>query len=149
MTEVNCADMNANLRIGVATATAATLLGSGQLIPVPAAAADELHNVTYIARVDAWTQGSVVTFMRNDYETASADLDGFGAPFEANTVMTDPSKAGMVIRLRWPSSANVHCEIHVDDVVAVKSDRFVTTWANSNDPRNGAMLCGALISSMA
>lgn len=141
--------MNANLRIGVAAATTAALLGCGQLIPAPAAGAEELHNVTYIARVDAWTTGSVVTFMVNDTQTASGDIDGFGAPFEANAVLADPSKAGMVIRLRWPSSANVHCEIHVDDMVAVKSDRFVTTWKDSSDPRNGAMLCGALISSMA
>lgn len=141
--------MNAKLRMGVASATTAALLGCGQLIPAPAAAADELHNVTYIARVDAWASGSVVTFMRTDTQTASADLDAFGTPFEANTVMADPSKAGMVIRLRFPTTANVHCEIRVDDVVAVKSDRFVNTWGNSNDPHTGAMLCGALISSMA
>jgi hypothetical protein len=141
--------MKANLRIGVATATTAALLGCGQLIPVPAAAADELHNVTYIARVDAWTSGSVATFMLNDYQTASGDIDAFGSPFEANAVLSDPSKAGMVIRLRWPAAANVHCEIHVDDTVAVKSDRYITTWKDSSDPRNGAMLCGALISSMA
>lgn len=144
--------MIVNLRMGrkgMATATAAAVLGCGQLIPAPAAAADEMHNVTYIARVDAWTSGSVVTFMRTDTETASADLDAFGGTFEANTVMTDPSKAGMVIRLRFPATANVHCEIKVDDVVTVKSDRFVNTWGNTNDPHVGAMLCGALISSMA
>jgi hypothetical protein len=141
--------MKANLRIGFATATTAALLGCGQLIPVPAAADDELHNVTYIARVDAWTTGSVATFMLNDYQTASGDIDAFGSPFEANAVLSDPSKAGMVIRLRWPAAANVHCEIHVDDTVAVKSDRYITTWKDSSDPRNGAMLCGALISSMA
>lgn len=141
--------MNATLRMGVATATAVALLGCGQLLPAPAHAAGELHNVTYIARVDAWAAGSVVTFMRTDTETASADLDAFGAPFEANTVLADPSKAGMVIRLKFPTTANVHCEIRVDDVVTVKSDRFVNTWGNSNDPHTGAMLCGALISSMA
>ncbi|CAJ1497471.1 hypothetical protein MU0083_001680 [[Mycobacterium] kokjensenii] len=141
--------MNANVRIGVAAATTATLLGCGQLIPAPAAAAEELHNVTYIAKVDAWASGNVVTFMRNDTETASADLDAFGAPFEANTVMSDPSKAGMVIRLRFPTTATVHCEIKVDDVTTVKSERFINTWGNTNDPHTGAMLCGALISSMA
>ncbi|MEB3024091.1 hypothetical protein [[Mycobacterium] crassicus] len=141
--------MNVNLRLSAAIATAVAVLGCGQLLPAPAAAAEELHNVTYIARVDAWTTGSVVTFMRNDTETASADLDGFGGPFEANTVMSDPSKAGMVIRLRFPTTANVHCEIKVDDVTTVKSDRFVNTWGNTNDPHTGAMLCGALISSMA
>ena len=86
--------MNAKLRIGVAAATTAAVLGCGQLIPAPAGADDndtttELHNVTYIAKVDAWSSGNVVTFMRNDYETASADLDAFGTPFEANTVMAD------------------------------------------------------------
>ncbi|MGV0750925.1 hypothetical protein [Mycolicibacter heraklionensis] len=141
--------MNAKLRIGVAAATTAAVLGCGQLIPAPAAAADELHNVTYIAKVDAWSSGNVVTFMRNDTETASADLDAFGTPFEANTVMADPSKAGMVIRLRFPTTATVHCEIKVDDVTTVKSERFVNTWGNTNDPHTGAMLCGALISSMA
>jgi len=141
--------MNAKLRMSVASATTAALLGGGQLIPAPAAAADELHNVTYIAKVDAWAAGNVVTFMRTDTQTASADLDAFGTAFEANTVMADPSKAGMVIRLRFPTTANVHCEIKVDDVTTVKSDRFVNTWGNTNDPHTGAMLCGALISSMA
>ncbi len=154
MIALNSADMNATLRIGVAAATTAALFGSGQLIPAPAAADDndnttELHNVTYIAKVDAWSSGNVVTFMRNDYETASADLDAFGTPFEANTVMSDPSKAGMVIRLRFPTTATVHCEIKVDEVTTVKSERFVNTWGNTNDPHTGAMLCGALISSMA
>ncbi|OBJ30290.1 hypothetical protein [Mycolicibacter heraklionensis] len=141
--------MNAKLRIGVAVATTAAVLGCGQLIPASAAAEDELHNVTYIAKVDAWSSGNVVTFMRNDTETSSADLDAFGTPFEANTVMSDPSKAGMVIRLRFPTTATVHCEIKVDDVTTVKSERFVNTWGNTNDPHTGAMLCGALISSMA
>lgn len=141
--------MNAKLRIGVAAATTAAVLGCGQLSPAPAAAVEELHNVTYIAKVDAWSSGNVVTFMRNDTETSSADLDAFGTPFEANTVMSDPSKAGMVIRLRFPTTATVHCEIKVDEVTTVKSERFVNTWGNTNDPHTGAMLCGALISSMA
>ncbi|MBS9533045.1 hypothetical protein KIH27_05510 [Mycobacterium sp. M1] len=140
--------MSMSLRSTGAVA-AALLVGATQLSPAPASAANEMHNVTYIAKVDAWTTGSVVTFMRTDTETASADLDGFGAPFEANTVMADPSRAGMVIRLRFPATANVHCEIKVDDVVTVKSDRFVNTWGNTNDPHVGAMLCGALITSMA
>lgn len=141
--------MNTRLRIGVVAASITAVIAGGQLNPSPAAAANELHNVTYIARVDALSAGSVVTFMRSDDQTASADLDGFGGPFEANTVMNDPSKAGMVIRLRFPTSANVHCEIKVDDVTTVKSDRFISTWGDSNDPHTGAMLCGALISSMA
>lgn len=141
--------MNVNLRLSAATATVVAMLGCGQFIPAPASAVDELHNVTYIAKVDAWSSGNVVTFMRNDTETASADLDAFGTPFEASAVMADPSKAGMVIRLRFPTTANVHCEIKVDDVTTVKSDRFVNTWGNTNDPHTGAMLCGALISSMA
>ena len=144
--------MKAHLRSGrrgLAAATATVLLGCGQLIPAPAAEAAELHNVTYTAKVDAWASGNVVTFMINDTQTTSADMGSFGEPFTANAVLADPSKAGMVIRLRWPTAANVHCEIQVDDLVAVKSDRFITTWANSDDPRNGAMLCGALISSMA
>ncbi len=141
--------MSVTTRIRASIAAVLLAILGSQLTAAPVRAQDELHNVTYIARVDAWTSGSVVTFMRNDYQTASADLDGFGAPFQANAVLADPTKAGMVIRLRWPAAANVHCEIHVDDTVAVKSDRFVTTWADSSDPRNGAMLCGALLSGMA
>ncbi len=146
--------MNAKLRIGVAAATTAAVLGCGQLIPAPAAPGGNgnttaPHHVAHIAKVDAWSSGNVVTFMRNDTETSSADLDAFGTPFEANTVMSDPSKAGMVIRLRFPTTATVHCEIKVDDVTTVKSERFVNTWGNTNDPHTGAMLCGALISSMA
>ncbi|EUA35252.1 hypothetical protein I552_6042 [Mycobacterium xenopi 3993] len=42
--------MNASTRIGFVTAAVTTLIGAGQL--VPAAATAELHNVTYIARID-------------------------------------------------------------------------------------------------
>ena len=53
-----------------------------------------------------------------------------GQVFEANTVLPDPSKAGMQVSIRWPYSANVHCEIDIDDNVAAQVDPDFTL-----DPR--------------
>lgn len=111
----------------------------------PATAHADLHNITYRARVDALTTGSQATFVMNGGQTNTANLPSMpGNLFEANTVLDDPEKAGMRIVLHFPYSANVHCEIDVDDSVFVQVDQMVRP-ALGNDPINSGLQCGAPI----
>jgi hypothetical protein len=57
-------------------------------------------------------------------------------------VLSDPAKAGMQVSIPWPYSANVHCEIDVDDTVAAQVDRSVALTVGNNDP-NRVISCGA------
>lgn len=123
---------------------AAALIAAATLVPVPARADDELHNITYIARIDGVAPGSVATFLTGDGQANSAPLSALpGRVFEANTVLDDPAKAGMRIQLHWPNSANVHCEITVDGTIAVQVDQFVAPQMNNTDADNGVLSCGA------
>ena len=109
----------------------------------PAIAAADLHNVTYIARVDGVAPGSTATFLINDNQTSTTNLSTLpGNAFEANTVLADPSKASLQVAVHFPYSANVHCEIDVDDNVAAQQDQVVKPAPN-NDPTNGVLGCGA------
>ena len=49
----------------------------------------------------------------------------------------------MQIVLHWPYSANVHCEIDVDDDVATQLDQFVAPTMDNTDPMNGVLQCGS------
>jgi hypothetical protein len=123
--------------------------GFSSLVAPATARADE-HDVTYIVRMDGSAPHSVATFMVTDTQTESGDLDLWpGQESEAHAVLDDPSKAGMQVRLRWPAATTVHCEIDVDDIVAVKVARFVTTWGDSTNPRLGVLQCGAPLSGVA
>jgi hypothetical protein len=140
--------MHSTIRIGGGAAALAVLIGSlisvSQLTSAPALAGTELHNVTYITRVDGVAPGAVVTFRVNENQTNTADLGAMpGNTFEANTVLADPAKAGVQVSLKWPYSANVHCEIDVDDTVAVQVNQFVSTMLGDNNPSNGVLSCGA------
>jgi hypothetical protein len=115
---------------------------SSQLAPATARA--ELHNITYIARIDGVAPGGQATFVTNNNQMNTASLNSIpGNTFEANTVLDDPGKAGMQVSIRWPYSANVHCEIDVDDNVATKVDQFVRPAPGNTDPMNGVLPCGA------
>jgi hypothetical protein len=110
----------------------------------PASAWADLHNITYIARIDGLAPGSQATFVTNNNQTNSAPLSAMpGNAFEANTVLDDPNRAGMQVSIKWPYSAKVHCEIDVDDNVATQIDQFVKPAAGNNDPMNGVLTCGA------
>jgi hypothetical protein len=125
-----------------AVAALTTAAVSTQLTPATAWA--ELHNITYIARVDAVAPGSQATFVTGDNQTNSAPLSSMpGNAFQANAVLADPHQAGLQVSIRWPYSANVHCEIDVDDNVATQVDHFVRPAAGSADPMNGVLPCGA------
>ena len=110
----------------------------------PATARADLHNITYRARIDGLTTGSQVAFMMKDGQTMTTGLSSVpGNVFEADTVLGDPQQAGMRIVLHWPYSANVHCEIDVDDDIATQVDQMVAPVPNSSDPMNGVLACGA------
>ena len=104
------------------------------------------HNITYPARIDALTTGSQVTFVINGGQTTTTGLSSTpGNVFEADTVLADPQEAGLRIVLHWPYSANVHCEIDVDDNIGTQVDRMVAPVPSSSDPMNGVLACGATL----
>jgi len=110
----------------------------------PAIARADLHNITYRARIDGVTTGSQATFVINGGQTNSTGLSSLpGNVFEANTVLPDPQQAGMQIVLHWPYSANVHCEIDVDDNVFTQVDQVVRPVPGNAGPTNGVLQCGA------
>jgi hypothetical protein len=118
------------------------IAAGSQLIPATARA--DLHNITYRARIDALTTGSQATFVVNGGQTNTTGLPSMpGNVFEANTVLPDPQQAGLRIVLRFPYSANVHCEIDVDDNVFTQADQMVRPALGNSDPNNGALQCGA------
>jgi hypothetical protein len=126
--------------IAIAALTGAAV--SSQLTPATARA--ELHNITYIARVDGVAPGGQATFVTNTNQTNTASLSSMpGSAFQANAVLADPNQAGMQVSIRWPYAANVHCEIDVDDHVASQVDRLVQPVPGSTDPMNGVLPCGA------
>jgi hypothetical protein len=126
--------------IAIAALTGAPV--SSQLTPATARA--ELHNITYIARIDGVAPGSQATFVTNTNQTNTAQLSSMpGNAFQANAVLADPNQAGMQVSIRWPYAANVHCEIDVDDNVAAQVDQFVRPVPGSTDPMNGVLPCGA------
>jgi hypothetical protein len=110
----------------------------------PATARADLHNITYRARIDGVAPGSQATFVITGGQTNSTGLSSVpGNVFEADTVLPDPLQAGMRIVLHWPYSANVHCEIDVDDHVFTQVDQSVRPAPGNADPINGALQCGA------
>jgi hypothetical protein len=121
---------------------AATAVACAQLLPATARA--DMHNITYIARVDGVAPGSQATFITAENQTNMAQLSTFpGTAFQANAVLADPHHAGMQVAVKWPYSASVHCEIDVDDKVFVQVDQVVHPAPGSADPLNGVLPCGA------
>jgi len=125
-----------------------SLLGS------PAATADEdppaedelQHNVTYRARVDGLSRGALVAYRINDAQVNSADPTMLpGRTFEATAVLSDPEEAGMRISIQWPYSANLVCEILVDEQMFAAATQFIAPRLTpaKDDPDYGALYCGA------
>ena len=54
----------------------------------------------------------------------------------------------MRISIQWPYSANLHCEILVDEQIVVQADQFIAPRLTpaKDDPDYGAMNCGAPLS---
>jgi len=122
---------------------AVTVIAAGSQL-APATARADLHNITYRARIDALTTGSQASFVINGGHTNTTSLPSMpGNVFEADTVLPDPQQAGMRIVVSFPYSANVHCEIDVDDNVFAQVDQFVRTAPGNAGPTNGVLACGA------
>lgn len=110
---------------------------------------DVQHNVTYRARVDGLARGALITYRISDSQVNSADPAMLpGRTFEATAVLSDPAEAGMRISIQWPYSANLHCEILVDDQIYAQADQFIGPRLTParDDPDYGAMNCGAPLS---
>ncbi len=106
----------------------------------------ELHNVTYRARIDGVARGAVISYRLSDTEINSADPTMLpGRVFEATAVVSDPQLAGMTVAIDWPYSANLHCEILVDDQLVAQADQFVAPRLTrvTDDPYYGTLQCGA------
>lgn len=121
------------------------------LTPAHAAADDPplQHNITYRARVDGVARGALITYRISDAQVNSANPTMLpGRTFETTGVLTDPAEAGMRISIQWPYSANLHCEILVDDQVTVQASQFIAPrlLPAKDDPDYGAMNCGAPLS---
>jgi hypothetical protein len=134
--------MSSTMHRWIAIAALAGTAISSQLTPTTAEA--ELHNITYIARIEGVAPSSQATFVTNTNQTNTAQLSSMpGNGFEASAVLADPHQAGMQVSIRWPYAAKVHCEIDVDDNVATQVDQFVQPAAGNTDPMNGVLPCGA------
>ena len=126
-------------------------MGAVALLSAGVARADDpiQHNVTYRARIDGLARGALITYRINDTQVNSADPTMLpGRTFETTAVLTDPKEAGMRISIQWPYSANLHCEILVDDELTVQADEFISPRVTpaKNDPDYGAINCGAPLS---
>jgi hypothetical protein len=138
----------------VATASLAVLLVGAQLTPTIAMADDQqtLHNVTYRARIDGVSRGATITYNISDSQVETANPTMLpGETFEANAVLADPHHAGMQISIRWPYTANLHCEILVDDATTAQADDFIAPrlLPQSSDPGYGVMPCGGQLANAA
>ena len=123
-----------------AVGTAAVTLA---LLAAPASAA-ELHNISYIARVDGLGRGISVTFKTDpvDRRTEQPRL-GPGENWEVNLVIDDPQQAGMTVRVLPPYGVALHCEVQVDDVVTDSQDLTVPPALGIfNGPVNDTVTCG-------
>lgn len=123
------------------------------LLPPAVAAADDTvpqqHNITYRARVDGIARGALISYRISDTQVNSANPTMLpGRTFETTAVLTDPKEAGMRISIQWPYSANLHCEILVDDQLFVQASQFISPRLTpaKDDPDFGAINCGAPLS---
>ncbi len=123
------------------------------LLPTAVATADDTvpqqHNVTYRARVDGIARGALISYRISDTQVNTANPTMLpGRTFETTGVLTDPKEAGMRISIQWPYSANLHCEILVDDQLMVQASQFISPRLTpaKDDPDFGAINCGAPLS---
>jgi hypothetical protein len=130
-----------------AALAAALLLGAyAQLTPAVAAADEDLHNITYRARVDGVSRGATITYAAEGNQTQTATPTMIpGRVFEAQTVLPASQLANIRVSVEWPYSANLHCEILIDDTLVAQADDFIAPriLPNKEDPDYGALTCEA------
>lgn len=111
--------------------------------------AEVLHNIIYRARIDGVSRGATITYTAQGNQIQSADPTMVpGRVFEVNTVLPASSTANMRVAIQWPYSANLHCEILIDDKVVAQADDFIgpTVLPQRDDPDYGALVCEAPVS---
>jgi hypothetical protein len=112
----------------------------------PAPEPEILHNIIYRARIDGVSRGATIAYAAegNRTETANPTMVP-GRIFEANTVLPASGVANMRVAIEWPYSANLHCEILVDDAVVAQADDFIAprVLPQRDDPDYGAITCEA------
>lgn len=114
-----------------------------------APADDVLHNIIYRARIDGVSRGATITYAAEGDQTQTANPSMVpGRTFEANTVLPASQSANMRISVEWPYSANLHCEILVDDIVVAQADDFISPRfiPVKDDPDYAALTCEAPVS---
>jgi hypothetical protein len=155
---VMSAAMSSTKRVWTTVGALAVALAGSQLIPAtaladppppepqPVAADGVLHNVIYRARADGTSRGAVVAYKIDDTNVNSEQPTLLpGSTFEVNTVLADPTQAGMEVSIQWPYGSNLHCEILVDDQIVAQADEFIAPrlLRPKNDPLYGVLPCGA------
>lgn len=137
--------MKPTSKAAIAVASVAVAFACAQLTP-PRAWADELHNITYRARVDGVARGATISYKFDDTQVQTANPTMVpGRIFEANAVLADSQLAGMTVSIEWPYSANLHCEIEVDGNIVAQADQFIGPRLTParDDPLYGVLACGA------
>lgn len=112
----------------------------------PAPAPEVLHNVTYRARVDGVSRGATVSWAADGDQTLTESPTMVpGRIFETQTVLPASKIATMRLSIQWPYSANLHCEILVDDALVAQADDFVAprVLPQRDDPDFGSLTCEA------
>jgi hypothetical protein len=105
------------------------------------------HNVTYRARIDGVSRGTLITYRLTDTQLNSATPSLLpGESFEASAVLNNAANAGMQVSIQWPYSASLHCEILVDDEIVAQADQFVAPrlTPQRQDPGYGVLSCGSV-----
>jgi hypothetical protein len=156
--------MSLTERRWITAAALATLIAGSQLIPAPALADPDgppqpdlaaqgntgvLHNVVYRARVDGVSRGATITYAAEGDQTQTANPTMVpGRVFEVNTVLPASKQANMRMSIEWPYSANLTCEILVDDGLVAKAENFIAprVLPVKDDPDYGALTCEAPVS---
>lgn len=148
-------------RGSIAGAMTAALISASQFLPAAAAADPEpqpqpkpsveqpsapgvLHNIVYRARVDGVSRGATVVYSAENDQTLTANPTMVpGRVFEVNTVLPETGVAMMKVSVQWPYSANLHCEILIDDQLVAQADDFVAPRFLPQDPDYAALTCEA------
>ncbi|MGE2731240.1 hypothetical protein ACQI4F_17305 [Mycolicibacterium vaccae] len=111
-----------------------------------------LHNIIYRARVDGVSRGATISYEAEGDKIQIANPTMVpGRVFEVNTVLPASEVANLRVSIEWPYSANLHCEILVDDQLVAQADDFIAprVLPQRDDPDYGALTCEAPVSGVA
>lgn len=155
--------MNSVMRGLTAGAVVMTVVGGYQSSPAvalaepdvqPQPAAQEgpqvLRNIVYRARIDGVSRGATITYNAEGDQTQTANPTMMpGRVFDVNTVLPESDVALMKVSVQWPYSANLHCEILIDDQIVAQADDFVAPRFLPQDPDYAALTCEAPVATPA